>query len=104
MRVFARKSRIFRAHIEGRHGNSAHNTERTRESIEDPVFRFRLSCEPNMPKETESPTTLVAIIIAARRAGNRELEREMRRQLEQRFRVKLSFVREPNDSAKGGDR
>ena len=57
-----------------------------------------------MTKETESPATLVAIIVAARRAGNRELEREMRRQLEQRFRVKLSFVRGPNDSAKGGER
>lgn len=51
-----------------------------------------------MTKETESPATLVAIIVAARRAGNRELEREMRRQLEQRFRVKLSFVREQDDS------
>jgi len=54
-----------------------------------------------MTKETESPATLVAIIVAARQAGNRELEREMRRQLEQRFRVKLSFVREQNDSVKG---
>ena len=54
-----------------------------------------------MTKETESPATLVTIIVAARRAGNRELEREMRRQLEQRFRVKLSFVREQNDSVKG---
>lgn len=54
-----------------------------------------------MTKETESPATLVAIIVAARRAGNRELEREMRRQLEQQFRVKLSFVREQNDSAQG---
>ena len=57
-----------------------------------------------MTKETESPATLVAIIVAARRAGNRELEREMRRQLEERFRVKLSFAREPSDSAKGGER
>jgi hypothetical protein len=54
-----------------------------------------------MTKETESPATLVAIIVAARRAGNRELEREMRRQLEHRFRVKLSFVREQDDSARG---
>jgi hypothetical protein len=54
-----------------------------------------------MTKDTESPATLVAIIVAARRAGNRELEREMRRQLEQRFRVKLSFARETNDSTKG---
>ena len=54
-----------------------------------------------MTKETQNPATLGAIIVAARRAGNRELEREMRRQLEQRFRVKLSFVREQNDSVKG---
>jgi excisionase family DNA binding protein len=54
-----------------------------------------------LTKETDSPATLVAIIVAARRAGNLELEREMRRQLEQLFRVKLSFVREPNESAKG---
>ena len=54
-----------------------------------------------MTKESESPATLVAIIVAARQAGNRELEREMRRQLEQLFRVKLSFVRAPTDSTKG---
>jgi hypothetical protein len=42
----------------------------------------------------ESPATLVAIIVAARRAGDRELERDARRQLEERFRVKLSFVRD----------
>ena len=50
-----------------------------------------------MTKETESPATLVAIIVAARRAGNRELEREMRRQLEQQFQVRLSFARESTD-------
>ena len=47
-----------------------------------------------MTTTTENPATLVAIIVAARRSGNRDLEREMRRQLEQRFRVKLSFVQE----------
>jgi hypothetical protein len=46
---------------------------------------------------TESPATLVAIIVAARRVGNRELEREMRLQLEQRFQVKLRFVQESSD-------
>ena len=56
-----------------------------------------------MTKETESPATLFAIIVAARQAGNRELEREMRRQLEQRFQVKVNFVREHEDSTKGGD-
>ncbi len=54
-----------------------------------------------MHTRTESPATLVAIIVAARRAGNRELEREMRRQLEQRFRVKLSFVQEQDQSSRG---
>ena len=83
-------------------GNSARNTERTWKSIEAQFSVFvSPSCEPTMTKETESPATLVAIIVAARRAGNRELEREMRRQLEQLFRVKLSFVSESNDSTKG---
>jgi hypothetical protein len=45
---------------------------------------------------SESPATLVAIIVAARRAGDRELERETRRRLEERFRVKLSFARSPD--------
>ncbi len=51
--------------------------------------------------EIENPAMLVAIIIAARRSGNRELEREMRRLLKEQFRVKLSFIREPDDSANG---
>ena len=48
-----------------------------------------------MTRDTQagSPATLVAIIVAARRTGDRELEREMRRQLEKRFGVKLSFAR-----------
>jgi hypothetical protein len=46
-----------------------------------------------IPDRAESPATLVAIIVAARRAGDRELEREARRRLEERFGVKLSFVR-----------
>ncbi len=40
-----------------------------------------------------SPATLVAIIVAARRAGDRELERESRRQLQERFGVKLNFTK-----------
>jgi len=43
----------------------------------------------------ESPATLVAIIVAARRAGERELERSMRRELEERHRVKLNFAKDP---------
>ena len=42
----------------------------------------------------DSPATLVAIIVAARRAGDRELERETRRKLEERFGVKVNFARE----------
>lgn len=42
----------------------------------------------------DSPATLVAIIVAARRAGDRELERETRRRLEEQFRVKLTFARD----------
>jgi hypothetical protein len=40
----------------------------------------------------ESPATLVAIIVAARRAGDRELERQARRKLQDRFGVKLNFA------------
>ena len=45
------------------------------------------------PQRGESPATLVAIAVAARRAGDRELERESRRQLQSRFGVRLSFTR-----------
>ena len=38
--------------------------------------------------------TLVAIIVAARRADDRELERQARRELLERHGVKLSFARE----------
>jgi hypothetical protein len=44
-------------------------------------------------RRSDSPATLVAIIVAARRAGDRELEREARRQLEERFGVRLTFAR-----------
>ena len=46
----------------------------------------------------ESPSTLVAIIVAARRAGDRELERDARRSLEDRYGVRLSFARESADT------
>jgi hypothetical protein len=41
---------------------------------------------------SDSPAALVAIIIAARRANDRELERSARRELDRRFNVKLSFA------------
>ena len=43
---------------------------------------------------TPAAATLVAIVVAARRAGDRELERQARRELHERHSVKLSFVRE----------
>lgn len=42
----------------------------------------------------ESPATLVAIIVAAHKAGDQDLERETRWKLQQRFGVKLRFARE----------
>lgn len=48
-----------------------------------------------MKAEETSPQTMVAIVIAAHRAGNRELEREMRRRLEQDHRVKVRFLKGP---------
>jgi hypothetical protein len=50
----------------------------------------------------DSPATLVAIAIAARRAGDRELEREIRRRLEERYGVRLTFTR-PRQLAGGGE-
>ena len=44
--------------------------------------------------ERGSPATLVAIIVAARRAGDRDLEREARRELQSQFGVKLHFASE----------
>ena len=38
------------------------------------------------------PESLVAIIVAAHRVGNRELEITMRRQLEDRFDIRLRFI------------
>lgn len=45
----------------------------------------------------DSPSTLVAIIVAARRVRDRELERDARRRLEEGFGVKLSFARDCAD-------
>ena len=47
-----------------------------------------------MKTEAISPQTLVAILIAARKHGNRELERDMRQKLEEQYAVKLRFCKE----------
>ena len=43
--------------------------------------------------QDKSPSTLVATIVAAKRAGYRDLERTARRELEERFGIKISFSR-----------
>ena len=49
-------------------------------------------------RETEpAVSTLVVILVAARRAGDRELERRARRELQERHGIKLSFVRKSSD-------
>ena len=57
-----------------------------------------------MSERTGSPETLVAIAIAARKAGNRRLERLAKRQLEDEYQVKVSFPREPSPKQTEGDR
>ena len=47
--------------------------------------------------EHDSPATLVAIIVAARRAGDRELERDARQKLLDRYGVRLSFSQAADD-------
>jgi len=52
--------------------------------------------EVSMSNETkcaESPAALVAIIRAARAAGDRELERAARRDLAERFKMRVVFER-----------
>ena len=51
-----------------------------------------------------SPASLVAIIVASRRAGDRELERESRESLRERYGVKLQFTRGRQDLAEGDRR
>jgi len=45
---------------------------------------------------TDSPASLVAIIVAARRAGDKDLERQARRELQRRFSLSVNFTR-PKD-------
>ncbi len=56
-------------------------------------------------KHEKSPTvdSLVAIVVAARRAGDRPLERRARRELLTRHGMKLSFASDHPRTAKGGD-
>jgi len=46
-------------------------------------------------RPTDSPATLVAIIVAARKIGDRDLERAMRDRLLEEHGVKVVFAREP---------
>lgn len=46
---------------------------------------------------SDSPANLVAIIVAARKVGDRHLEREAKRLLEREHGVKLSFCRPRSD-------
>jgi hypothetical protein len=50
---------------------------------------------PSEQLETADPPVLVAILIAARRTGDRLLETVARRELEQRHRIKIRFTRDP---------
>ena len=53
-----------------------------------------------MSKTIESPETLVFVIVLARELGARELEKNARQVLEEKFGVKLTFTRpKPNPDA-----
>ena len=41
----------------------------------------------------ESPAELTAILVAAHKVGDRELERAARRELEERYGIQISFAR-----------
>ncbi len=57
----------------------------------------------NTLSQDGSPATLVAIIVAARKSGNRDLERQMRRELKEQFQVTLSFARELESECEHAD-
>jgi hypothetical protein len=52
------------------------------------------SIPKNEQFDTADPPILLAILIAARRTGDRLLETVARRELEERHRIKISFTRE----------
>ncbi len=57
----------------------------------------------NESKTSPAAATLVAILVAARRSGDRELERQARRQLQHDYGVKLSFTRDANETKGDSD-
>jgi hypothetical protein len=54
--------------------------------------------------DTADPPVLVAILIAARRTGDRLLEIVARRELEQRHHIKIQFARDPERTVADGSR
>ena len=52
--------------------------------------------------ETRDPPVLVAILIAARKTGDRLLEAVARRELEAQHRIKIRFARSANPVVAGG--
>lgn len=51
--------------------------------------------------KSQSPATLVAILVAAKRAGDRDLESYARHELEQRHRMRISFMRPTREKVGG---
>jgi len=49
---------------------------------------------PSKTLDTADPPILLAILIAARRTGDRLLETVARRQLEERHKIKVQFTRD----------
>jgi hypothetical protein len=56
---------------------------------------------PIRPSATTTPPALVAVAVAARKTGDRDLERAAVRELREAHGIKLSFVRE---TPKAGNR
>jgi hypothetical protein len=77
-------------------GNSAIFMRRllfqVRHSRQDPNERREGKGGVMSQSTIENPATLVAILVAARKVGNRELEREMRQRLEDQG-LKIIFLR-----------
>jgi hypothetical protein len=50
---------------------------------------------PKTPSSDRSPAALVAIIRAAKIAGDKELEKAGKQELSERFGIKLTFANDP---------
>lgn len=53
------------------------------------------------PRQTATPPALVAVVVAARKSGDRDLERAAIRELRESHGLRLSWARPPKGAPRG---